>query len=435
MAKLEDVKCHSVNGSLTCDDSCETCSQCGNEKSCTNCFPGHFKVSEYYDDDLFACIPTCENFSSKEIRSKQYRYCSTLIPSPTKEIPTQSQKINYSIPATIDMKFIRDNLITPHKCDECSFSRTPPKYDVETSSTTPHKMDIGGFFDSNQLINQPYPNPQCNKAMIYNTLEIINNDKYELGEIIGGGSYSRVFEGKLDGENVAIKMALREGRKSIHKELQIYDKVSHPNILPALGVHLAVENLLFMPLRKFNLTDYFLDYGTIIQIDKLLRYCIQISSAVKYLHEKDILHCDLKIDNILIKDEDGEEVEISDFGCAIDLSHDREARYNGTITHTAYELLKDYLNPEIKPRGAKASDVWAFSVTVWQIYNKSGRIPIDFISPRDIINNYEKGKKLPKPREMPERMWRYIILQCFDLHPHGRPTMKEIYEKLTTQTF
>uniref|UniRef100_A0A914Q495 Protein kinase domain-containing protein n=1 Tax=Panagrolaimus davidi TaxID=227884 RepID=A0A914Q495_9BILA len=190
-----------------------------------------------------------------------------------------------------------------------------------------------------------------------------------------------------------------------------------------------------MPLRKFNLTDYFLDYGVTIEGIKLLRYCIQISSAVKYLHEKEILHCDLKVDNILVKDEEGEEIEISDFGCAIDLSHDREARYCGTITHTAYELLKDYLNPETKPKATKSSDVWAFAVTVWQIFSISSRIPIDFISPREIINNYEKGKKLPKPKEMPERLWRYVILRCFDLQPQSRPSMKEIYDQLSTETF
>uniref|UniRef100_A0A914YRQ4 Protein kinase domain-containing protein n=1 Tax=Panagrolaimus superbus TaxID=310955 RepID=A0A914YRQ4_9BILA len=178
------------------------------------------------------------------------------------------------------------------------------------------------------IIAKIYCSFKFHNAVIYKNLEILNSDNYKLGDVIGGGSYSRVYEGELDGKHVAIKMALREGRKSIHKELQIYDKVSHPHILPALGVHLAVENLLFMPLRKFSLADFFIDYGAIIQNNKLLRYCIQISSALKYLHEKNILHCDIKVDNILMKDDDGEEVEISDFGCAIDLAHDREARYN-----------------------------------------------------------------------------------------------------------
>uniref|UniRef100_A0AC34GVY3 Protein kinase domain-containing protein n=1 Tax=Panagrolaimus sp. ES5 TaxID=591445 RepID=A0AC34GVY3_9BILA len=301
-------------------------------------------TSATYYDAVFECSENCESLS-KEIHGKDYFYCT---PSKTSNKLSQTsdlQKQNYAINAStnvlnIDQTSILIILVAVLICIlvcfggialTCYFCYLFKDKLYSIPPTRTPDIERNGA-EIKVARNEPLIIPQAqhrfNNAVVYNNLEILNTDNYILGEVIGGGSYSRVYEGELDGKQVAIKMALREGRKSIHKELQIYDKVSHPNILPALGVHLAVENLLFMPLRKFNLTDYFIDYGTIIQIDKLLRYCIQISSAVKYLHEKDILHCDLKIDNILVKDEDGEEVEISDFGCGIDLAHDREARYN-----------------------------------------------------------------------------------------------------------
>ena len=109
--------------------------------------------------------------------------------------------------------------------------------------------------------------------------------------------------------------------QNIHKELRIYDKVSHPHILKPLGIHLAVDNVLLMPLRKYNLAEWFDDYSEVTDVPRLTQFCIQIADGLRYLHSKNIIHCDLKIDNILVQDEKGENVEISDFGSALDLSY------------------------------------------------------------------------------------------------------------------
>uniref|UniRef100_A0A914ZHN7 Protein kinase domain-containing protein n=1 Tax=Panagrolaimus superbus TaxID=310955 RepID=A0A914ZHN7_9BILA len=260
---------------------------------------------------------------------------------------------------------------------------------------------------------------------------ITNIDDFEKGEEIGGGTFSVVFKGLLHGLPVAIKIARDEGRKSIHKELQIFDKVKHANIIPALGVHLGVDNMLFLALRNFNLTNYFIDYGNELKFPQLKQYCIQVADAMKYLHNKNILHCDLKIDNILVKYDKGDQIEISDFGCAIDLEHDHCIKFIGTQTHVAYELIKYRRNPAISITASKASDVWSFAVTAWQILQKSDQLPIDFIKSEDIIKNYEAGKKLPIPvTVISEDFWRYIFLPCFDLHPKARPTMEDLHKSL-----
>uniref|UniRef100_A0AC35FG39 Protein kinase domain-containing protein n=1 Tax=Panagrolaimus sp. PS1159 TaxID=55785 RepID=A0AC35FG39_9BILA len=271
-------------------------------------------------------------------------------------------------------------------------------------------------------------------SVLYNNLRNVDISDFIIGEKIGGGGFSRIYEGKLDGETVAIKAALKEGRKSIHKELQIYDNIKHPNILQALGYHLAVDDLLFLPMRKFNLSEYFMNYNSIIENSQLIKYCIQITDAVKYLHQTNIIHCDLKTDNILVKDDKGTEIEITDFGCAVDLTRDNATRFNGTKTHMAYELLKSMYSPNpVNFRGTKATDVWAYAITIWQIFSKTEFLPCDFIKTELIIDNYEKGKKLPKPQEMPEKLWKYVFLQCFDLDPSGRPSMNEIYERIQKQ--
>jgi serine/threonine protein kinase len=214
--------------------------------------------------------------------------------------------------------------------------------------------------------------------------------------------------------------------------MKIYDKVCHENILSALGVFFGFDDMLFLALRKFNLKDYLLDYGNDIKFSQLKQYCIQISDAMKYLHSKNILHCDLKVDNILVKDENGSQIEISDFGSAIDLDRDHQKKFVGTQTHTSYELLKHILNPSMfRAEPSEASDVWAFAVTMWQIFSKSAIIPSNFLNQCDIVNNYETGKRLPIPVTLSEEFWRYIILPCFDLHPKTRPSMEDLHKTLS----
>uniref|UniRef100_A0AC34GVP8 Protein kinase domain-containing protein n=1 Tax=Panagrolaimus sp. ES5 TaxID=591445 RepID=A0AC34GVP8_9BILA len=259
---------------------------------------------------------------------------------------------------------------------------------------------------------------------------ITNVADFVKGDEIGGGAFSVVFKGTLRGEPVAIKIARDEGRKSIHKELQIFDKVKHQNIIPALGAHLAVENMLFLALRNYNLTNYFIDYGKELNFPQLKQYCIQVTDAMKYLHNRNILHCDLKIDNILVKDDNEDQIEISDFGCAIDLELNHCNKFIGTQTHTAYELLKYKRNPSFPITASKASDVWSFAVTSWQIFQKSDQLPSDFLKSEDILKNYEAGKKLPIPATVSEEFWRYITLPCFDLHPKARPTMEDLHKSI-----
>lgn len=64
----------------------------------------------------------------------------------------------------------------------------------------------------------------------------------------------------------------------------------------------------------------------------------QILLALEYLHDQDIVHCDLKLDNILMTTlEEGGRVVLTDFGCATRLNHPMEkmAATKGTIAYRA----------------------------------------------------------------------------------------------------
>jgi NIMA (never in mitosis gene a)-related kinase len=89
---------------------------------------------------------------------------------------------------------------------------------------------------------------------------------------------------------------------------------------------------------------------------------VQICFAVKYLHDKKILHRDLKLSNIFISSNG--DIKLGDFGIAKVLSNTDE--FTKTIVGTPY-----YLSPEIcqkKPYNYK-SDIWSLGCVLYEIMN------------------------------------------------------------------
>lgn len=89
---------------------------------------------------------------------------------------------------------------------------------------------------------------------------------------------------------------------------------------------------------------------------------MQICFAVKYLHDKNILHRDLKLSNIFISSNG--DIKLGDFGIAKVLNNTDE--FAKTIVGTPY-----YLSPEIcqkKPYNHK-SDIWSLGCVLYELMN------------------------------------------------------------------
>uniref|UniRef100_A0AC34FYC3 Protein kinase domain-containing protein n=1 Tax=Panagrolaimus sp. ES5 TaxID=591445 RepID=A0AC34FYC3_9BILA len=376
---MEATSCIIFNDKISCHKSCRTCadnSYCGNPNACKSCHPGEYKLSSNYGDEIFACSKICEHFSFK---LTDYFFCDA------KKSLRATTRENFNV-----KNFVKNNASSDVFCF---------KFVTLSCIGAASTVGIGAY---------------CIILCKQRTQKAIT------------------IKAAADAVNIELGL-INANQNNIHKELHVYDKVSHPNILPAYGVHFGIDNMLFLALRKFNLKDYFVDYGKNLDFIQLKQYCIQVADGMKYLHIKKILHCDLKVENILVKDEKGEHVEIADFGSAVDLEEDHEISMIGTKTHMAYELLKKSSNANFTATASKASDVWSYAVTVWQIFQKTDELPSDFKTPKNIITNLENGKKLPTPSIVSERFWRQIIIRCFDLDPLARPSMDYLHKSLLNE--
>jgi MAP/microtubule affinity-regulating kinase len=144
--------------------------------------------------------------------------------------------------------------------------------------------------------------------------------------------------------------------KRILSEISIFKTLHHPNIiclyqvlLTSKHVHLVTE---FAP--GGTLFDMIMDDGP-LRKEEATKIFRQIVSAIKYCHNFDIIHKDIKPQNIM-EDEDGL-MKLIDFGLAT-------KQTPGTLLHMKCRT-KCYAAPEIflgEPYDGKKADVWSMGV-------------------------------------------------------------------------
>ena len=105
------------------------------------------------------------------------------------------------------------------------------------------------------------------------------------------------------------------------------------------------ENIIFeLEHYDINLCNYIKENGGLYMDKKFFKeIVISIAKALKTLHEKGIMHRDIKPQNIYIKDLDNEDnriIKLGDFGCAIKINENKSDSI-GTVLYNAPEMVQD----------------------------------------------------------------------------------------------
>ena len=185
---------------------------------------------------------------------------------------------------------------------------------------------------------------------------------------IGNGSFSIVFPGvdERDGREVALKRLekarLKETDTQLKREIACLVKLSDcPNVVNYVTcVSDSNFQYIVMELMEGTLDEYLdLEQAS----NDTAKICLDISSGIKYLHDNNVLHRDLKPQNILYKTKPILMLKIADFGLSKILDEAKSGNSSsGTVTHSragtrcwkAPELLKK------KPKNhSKESDIFS----------------------------------------------------------------------------
>lgn len=158
--------------------------------------------------------------------------------------------------------------------------------------------------------------------------------RYKIKNIIGEGACGTVYKAiNISNEEVSIKIIPKEKSIKTKNEITILQSLSHDNIIKFIEKYETDSSVCIVTeLCEYSLITFINEYNVDINVSlKILR---MILCGLEYLHSRNIIHRDIKLANILIKDNS---VKICDFGLSC-----YEFENNYTICGT-----EDYIAPEI----------------------------------------------------------------------------------------
>ncbi|XDV20856.1 hypothetical protein PO909_026070 [Leuciscus waleckii] len=193
-------------------------------------------------------------------------------------------------------------------------------------------------------------------------------DQYHILEVIGEGSFGRVFKGrrKFSGQVVALKFIPKVGRsekdlRSLKREIDIMRGLKHPNIVLLLDSFETERELVVVTeYAEGELFQILEDDGSLPE-NQVCEIACQLVSALYYLHSHRILHRDMKPQNILLGK--GGVVKLCDFGFA-------RAMSVSTLVLTSIKGTPLYMSPELveeKPYDHSA-DLWSLGCILYELH-------------------------------------------------------------------
>ncbi|KAI3507135.1 hypothetical protein L1887_21935 [Cichorium endivia] len=274
--------------------------------------------------------------------------------------------------------------------------------------------------------------------------DTIDPQTLDLGKVIGRGGYGVVHKGSYQGQTVAAKL-LDFGKRKIPKgsmgivkdnfieEVEVWKNLDHPNVTKMIGATISmitsnsrhkVKNP--KPENNFCVVSEYLKGGSLRsylskhRIKKLpyktvVRFAIDIAKGLSYLHSRNVIHRDVKPENMLIDQQ--KTIKLADFG-------ESEIEPLELFIRSGERGTRGYMAPELvsrQPYGRKC-DVYSFGICLWEIYccDMAYTFDLENLTP-DIYKEMRPSIPMHCPRPLTQ-----LMEQCWDTDPTKRPEMNDV---------
>ncbi|KAM9075842.1 serine/threonine-protein kinase Nek4 isoform 1-T1 [Megaptera novaeangliae] len=245
--------------------------------------------------------------------------------------------------------------------------------------------------------------------------------------VVGRGSYGEVtlVRHRRDGRQYVIKkLNLRNAssreRRAAEQEAQLLSQLKHPNIVTYKESWEGGDGLLYIVMGFCEGGDLYRKLkeqkGRLLSESQVVEWFVQIAMALQYLHEKHILHRDLKTQNVFLTRTNI--IKVGDLGIARVLENHCDMA--STLIGTPY-----YMSPELfsnKPYNYK-SDVWALGCCVYEMATLKHAFNAKDMN--SLVYRIIEGKLPPMPKDYSPELAE-IIRTMLSKRPEERPSVRSI---------
>lgn len=223
---------------------------------------------------------------------------------------------------------------------------------------------------------------------------------YELLDRLGSGGMGEVFHAydRTQRAEVAIKVPHRDtdrddARAAFYREFLLATSVSHPGVVRVLGLEIVrdLPVLVMQYVEGESLTEVLRSEGPLRTADALY-LTDELCSAVAAMHDVEVIHCDLKPDNIALCEQG--RVVVMDFGIARRLGEEAEPDGPGPQCGSPVYMAPEQVTGETL---TAATDVYAIGVLLFEML--TGRAPWLGTTPHAIALE-RLFRDVPDPRRL-----------------------------------
>lgn len=252
-------------------------------------------------------------------------------------------------------------------------------------------------------------------------------ENFQRIKVVGKGSYGEVWLSKHVRDKkqyvlkkMDLKKASKRERKAAEQEAKLLSKLKHPNIVAYKDSFETDDGYLWIAMGFCEGGDLYnalkARKGSFLDERQIVEWFVQISMALQYLHERNILHRDLKTQNIFLTK--SKIIKLGDLGIArvLDSSNDMATTLIGTPYYMSPELFSN------KPYNHK-SDVWALGCCVYEMTTLKHAFNAKDMN--SLVYKILRGKMPPMPQQYSSDL-NNLIRAMLDQNPARRPSVNKI---------
>eukprot|EP01100_Stratorugosa_tubuloviscum_P009964 TRINITY_DN4211_c0_g3_i2.p1 TRINITY_DN4211_c0_g3~~TRINITY_DN4211_c0_g3_i2.p1 ORF type:complete len:320 (-),score=59.37 TRINITY_DN4211_c0_g3_i2:4-963(-) len=253
-------------------------------------------------------------------------------------------------------------------------------------------------------------------------------------KMIGQGGCGRVFQGSYNETEVVVKQNLNIDTINA-RELLFHSIIEHRNIIKCFGVYVGPS----LNTKEYKLLFEFAQYGDLSNCykDDKIRNMIEnqkinlandVLKGLEYIHSFSIVHRDIKIENILISNDDNNKRRlkacICDFGISTIKQKLNQGGNEGTINYLSPQMMNNFFHiSRIRINTDEKDDIYSIGYVLWSIYYQS--VPYSGLDEQTIKlykkNDFEFQKNWPEGIEEDKNcLWYKNLKNCWKFKAKNR---------------